>query len=62
MKQIFLITISYWMTMSGVFAKADPMTITRLTTPITLDGIVDEQQWLDIAPLPLVMHTPTFEG
>ena len=62
MKQIILGVIFFWVNVTGIFANGEPVSITRLTTPITLDGIVDEPQWLAIEPLPMVMHTPTFEG
>jgi len=62
MKQIFLVLTSIWLALSGVAANGEPMTIFRLTKPITLDGIIDEEQWLNIEPLPLVMHSPTFKG
>ena len=39
-----------------------PLTIPRLSAPITVDGIVDEAVWDDIAPLPMTMYTPTFGG
>ena len=39
-----------------------PVTIPRLSAPVTLDGVVDEAAWDDIAPFPLTMYTPTFGG
>jgi hypothetical protein len=38
---------------------AVPLVATRLSSPIRLDGRVDEAAWLAIEPLPAVMHSPT---
>jgi hypothetical protein len=34
--------------------------VTRITSPIRLDGRVDEPAWLTVEPLRAVMHSPTF--
>ncbi len=39
-----------------------PITIPRLSGPITLDGVVDEAAWDAIAPFPMTMYAPTFGG
>ena len=39
-----------------------PVTIPRLSGPITLDGVVDEAAWDAIAPFPMTMYAPTFGG
>jgi hypothetical protein len=39
-----------------------PLVATRLSSPIRLDGRVDEAAWMAIEPLPAVMHSPTFGG
>ena len=39
-----------------------PVTIPRLTGPVTLDGIVDEPAWDEITPFPMTLYTPTFGG
>jgi len=48
----------------GVSAPAaalpSPLPIPRLTSPIRLDGVVDEPAWEAIEPLPLIMFAPTF--
>jgi hypothetical protein len=38
----------------------DPLTIPRLTSPVTLDGRIDESAWAEVQPLPMVVHSPTF--
>ena len=43
-------------------SPATPITIPRLTGPITLDGVVDEAAWDAIAPFPMTLYTPTFGG
>lgn len=39
-----------------------PMTISRIATPIEIDGISNEPAWLSIEPLPVSMLYPTFGG
>jgi hypothetical protein len=39
---------------------ASPLVATRLSSPIRLDGRVDEAAWLAIEPLPASMSSPTF--
>jgi uncharacterized protein YlzI (FlbEa/FlbD family) len=39
---------------------AAPLAATRVSSPIRLDGRVDEAAWLAIEPLRAVMHSPTF--
>ncbi|MFV1987280.1 MAG: DUF5916 domain-containing protein [Gemmatimonadota bacterium] len=39
-----------------------PISLTRLTGPIELDGVVDEPAWEDITPLELIMYAPVWGG
>ena len=39
-----------------------PMTLHRLTGPITLDGPSDETAWQSVEPLPMMMYQPTHGG
>ncbi len=41
-------------------AAQEPLLIPRLSGPVQLDGLSDELAWEAIAPLPMVMHAPTF--
>ena len=41
-------------------AVSAPVTLVRIDTPITLDGVVDESAWDAIEPLPMTMFSPTF--
>ena len=41
---------------------AEPLALTRITTPIIIDGVLDDAAWEGVAPLPLTMYTPVFEG
>src|SRR5205085_1813159 len=34
----------------------------RLTGTIRLDGVLDDEAWRSVAPLPLTMYLPTFRG
>jgi hypothetical protein len=39
-----------------------PLPLPRLSSPIKLDGVIDEPAWQAIAPFPLVMYQPTYKG
>ncbi len=46
----------------GRDAKAVPMELTRLSGPIEVDGVVGDDEWRGVAPLPLTMYMPVFGG
>jgi hypothetical protein len=39
-----------------------PLELTRLSSPITLDGRPDEAVWQQVPPRPLTMYSPVFKG
>ncbi|MDQ3171153.1 MAG: carbohydrate binding family 9 domain-containing protein [Acidobacteriota bacterium] len=39
-----------------------PMALTRVTSPIVIDAVMDDEAWRGIAPLPLTMYAPVFKG
>ena len=41
---------------------ASQLELTRLTGPVTIDGVPDEQAWKSVPILPLTMYTPVFRG
>ena len=41
---------------------AEPMTLTRLARPITLDGRPTAEEWRDVPALPLTLYAPVFRG
>jgi len=44
-----------------VYAQSnEAVPITRITEPITLDGMSDEQAWANVDPFPMVIHEPIF--
>lgn len=47
---------------SSVFSAdaQELFTIPRIKGEIKFDGIVNDQCWLDLKPVEMVMHTPTF--
>jgi hypothetical protein len=47
---------------SAVISAREPVVLTRINEPITVDGRVDEPVWQTIEPIPLIMHTPNFGG
>lgn len=53
---LFLILLLFT---AGLLAQ-NPGTVTKITSPITFDGIPDEEAWQSIHPLPMVMHKPDY--
>ncbi|HEY6211650.1 MAG TPA: DUF5916 domain-containing protein, partial [Vicinamibacterales bacterium] len=41
---------------------AQPLPLTRITTPITIDGDMSDEAWRAVPPLPLTMYLPTYRG
>ena len=39
-----------------------PMQLTRVTTPIVVDGSMNDEAWQSVPPLPLTMYLPTYHG
>jgi hypothetical protein len=39
-----------------------PLALQRLSAPIALDGMPDEVAWQQVAPLPLTMYAPVYQG
>jgi hypothetical protein len=39
-----------------------PLELARLTSPISVDGVLNDPAWSEIAPLPLTMYLPVFRG
>ncbi len=65
--RLFRPCIARWwlvlLVLAAVPAQAQaPMTLPRLAGPVALDGPSDEAAWQQVAPLPLTMSLPTFEG
>ncbi len=48
--------------MSVLDGQQNPMSLTRLNSAIDLDGWVEEEAWEAIAPMPLTMYEPVFDG
>jgi hypothetical protein len=46
----------------GDARAAEPLSLARLTSPIRLDGRVDEDVWQQIEALPLVVYEPVYGG
>ena len=39
-----------------------PLELTRITSPIVIDGVMNDEPWRGVAPLPLTMYLPVFRG
>jgi hypothetical protein len=39
-----------------------PLELTRITSPILVDGVMNDEAWRGVAPLPLTMYLPVFRG
>ncbi len=44
----------------SVLNRSRALVISELTFPVTFDGIPDEEAWLDIHPIKLIMYSPVF--
>src|SRR5687767_8120573 len=42
--------------------RATPLAITRISSAIVLDGVVNEAAWDAVEPLPMSLHSPTYLG
>ena len=42
--------------------QEQPLELTRIASPVTIDGTPDEEAWRSVPPLPLTMHAPVFRG
>ena len=47
---------------AGAVAQEAPLELTRLSSPITLDGRLDDPAWREVPTLPLTMYAPVFRG
>lgn len=57
------VLLSLWMVPPGVTAQVtSPMALTRIDSPIVLDGSPNEAAWQTVPALPLTMYFPTFGG
>src|SRR5690606_40149225 len=43
-------------------ARDPPLAITRITTPIVIDGVMDDPAWENVPTLPLTMYAPVYGG
>ncbi len=62
---LFIIQFAYFSILTAQTPandRATPLALPRLTGPITLDGFSDEPAWEAVAPLPMVMFMPTYQG
>jgi hypothetical protein len=39
-----------------------PLELTRITSPLVVDGAMNDEAWRTVAPLPLTMYLPVFRG
>lgn len=62
LRRTLLSFITAFITAIPALAQESPMELTRLSSPITVDGKVDDAGWRDVAPLPLTMYAPVFRG
>jgi hypothetical protein len=47
---------------ASLFAQQAPLELTRINTPIVIDGNMHDEAWSAVPPLPLTMYTPAFRG
>jgi Domain of unknown function (DUF5916)/Carbohydrate family 9 binding domain-like len=47
---------------TGLGQREVPLELTRITSPIVVDGVMNDEAWRGMAPLPLTMYQPVFRG
>ena len=50
------------LTATAAYAQEPPLSLTRLNSPVELDGLSDEPAWQAVPPLPLTVYQPVFES
>jgi hypothetical protein len=43
-------------------ANESPLSLVKLSSPIVIDGRLDDEAWQKVAPLPMTMYLPVFRG
>lgn len=64
-KEIYIILAFLLLVPASIFGQegGNPaLRLTRITSPITLDGLSNEQAWESVEPLPVSMLYPTYRG
>ena len=62
MLRLSILVTAMLMALQLMYANGEPYVIERLSAPIIFDGKVDDPAWIEIEPLPLTMHLPTYQG
>ena len=57
-----LIILAPLAVLSTTTLAQEPVPLTRLSSPVQLDGMSDEAAWQDVEPVPMTVYTPTFQG
>src|SRR5688500_6128052 len=47
---------------SAASAQEVPLEVTRITSTIVVDGVMNDEAWHGVEPLPLTMYLPVFRG
>jgi hypothetical protein len=55
-----IILSAFLLILSVELFPQSPLVVTKITSPITFDGIPDEEAWQQVQPFKMVMHSPDF--
>lgn len=55
------VVLIFFFSVNAINAQT-PLSLTRITEAIKIDGLSDEPAWQKIAPLPLTMYKPAYQG
>ncbi len=55
-------TLALSVVVSASALAQEPVPLTRLSSPVQLDGMSDEPAWQNVEPVPITVYTPTFQG
>ena len=59
---VIALCASCYSEMGAAAQTLDPLPLTRLTAPVVIDGVLDDEGWKTIPALPLTMYAPVFRG
>ena len=57
-----LLAFAFAVPVSAQDAREVPMELTRIGSPIVVDGVMNDEAWKQVPPVPLTMYAPVFRG
>lgn len=61
LKKLLIVSVTILLSALAAWSQ-ERITIPRINGEIKFDGVVDDQCWQNVPPLPMIMHTPVFSN